>query len=84
LKNRPRVLTFMEVLKVRIESPLVPTRISQVCNIRYDRLSEFLDHMEKNGLVRREQANGHEVYHITSEGLSLYRDWEKIWARVSA
>jgi predicted transcriptional regulator len=73
----------MEVLKVLIESPMVPTRISQVCNIRYDRLPDFLDHMEKINLIKRETQEGHEVYHITDEGLSLYRDWERIWAKLN-
>ena len=83
MKNRPRVLTLMEVLKALMESPMVPTRISQICNIRYDRLQEFLVQLEKNGLIRAEVQEGHETYSITDEGLNLYREWEKIWAKFS-
>jgi hypothetical protein len=47
------------------------------------RLSGRYRNQELVEIEDEEHEEGHEVYHITDEGLNLYRDWERIWAKLN-
>jgi len=67
----------MEILHALRDGPLLPNRLSQVCNLNYQRAVEMLDHLEKKGLVSRTPEGGHELFSLTPDGLeaSMYYQW---------
>jgi len=83
LKYRSSILIYMEVLKVLIDGPITATRLSQVCNVHYDKMREVLSDLKNSRLVGTSMQEKNEVYVITEEGLNMRRDWEKIWARLN-
>jgi predicted transcriptional regulator len=76
------MFTLMEVLKALREEPRMPTRLGQICNIRYDRLDAILGPLEERKLIRKEMLEGHLVYGITPEGLKIYNEWEGFWGKL--
>ncbi len=83
MKNRSRVLIFMEILRALREGPLIPTRLSQLCNVNYERMAEHLTHLEGRGLIQRTTVVGREAYAITPEGFKLLEDWGRVWAKLA-
>jgi predicted transcriptional regulator len=82
LKNRPSVLTYMEILGILFVGPKGPTRLSQSLGINFARLSVFTEPLEAKGLIRRGVQDEQEVYFITTEGAEVRRDWEKVWSKI--
>jgi len=76
-----KTLTYMEILAAVAEQPRLPTKLAHICNINYTRLGEYVDPLEARGYVKREMLDSHEVYAITSEGLRLHQDFEKLRSR---
>lgn len=83
MKKRPSVLTYMEILGILLEGPKGPTRLSQSLGVNFARLSGFTELLESKGLIRRGVQDEQEVYFITTEGVEVRRDWEKVWRRLS-
>jgi predicted transcriptional regulator len=83
LKNRSRVLTFMEILGALREGPLLPTRLSQLCNVNYERLGELTVHLESRGLIKKATLDGREGFAITPDGFRVLEDWGRVWERLS-
>ncbi len=80
--SRARLLSLMEILHALREGPLIRNRISQVCNINYQRLVEMLEHLEKRGLIAHALQEGHDSYSLTPEGLKVSMNYEWINAMV--
>jgi len=72
----------MEILQALREGPLGPNRLSQACNLNYQRMREMLDHLEAKGLVSHDAREGHDLYSITSEGLKVSMNYQWINAMV--
>jgi predicted transcriptional regulator len=72
----------MEILHALREGPLLPNRLSQVCNLNYQRAMEMLDHLEKKGLVSRNEEGAHELFRLTPDGLKVSMNYQWINAMV--
>jgi predicted transcriptional regulator len=74
----------MAVLAELRERPSLPTRISRVANLSYDKCMEILGELEARGLLRRASRDGHDVYGVTEDGYQLVEDWSKLWRRLES
>jgi predicted transcriptional regulator len=83
LKKREPILIQMEILASLFASPKGVTRLSQSCNVNVARIGALVGPLLAKGLVRKETAEGGEVYSVTDEGYRLYRDWLEVWRRLS-
>jgi len=72
----------MEILHALREGPLIRNRLSQVCNLNYQRLVEMLDHLEKKGLIAHDTAEGHDLYSLTPDGLKVSMNYQWVNAMV--
>lgn len=73
LKNRDTTVICWELLRALARGPQLPSRLSRVANVPYDRLGDYLGLLMSGGLVKAEPAQGHEMYAITPkemEGLN--------------
>jgi predicted transcriptional regulator len=80
--SRARLLSLMEILHALREGPFIRNRLSQLCNINYQRMIEMLDHLEKRGLVSHTVQEGHDLYGLTPEGLKASMSYQWINAMV--
>lgn len=58
-------------LLIAIKTESKPTRIMYRCNISWVPLQESLEHLEKLGLVTKEEEKGRLVYETTAKGKNL-------------
>lgn len=72
----------MELLHALRDGPLIPNRLSQLCNMNYQRMKEMLDHLENKGLITRTVQEGHEMYGLTPDGLKVSMNYQWINAMV--
>ena len=82
MKKREPVLIYMEILASLFSSPKGPTRLAQAVNVNYGRIENFILPLLERGLIRKEEADGQEVFIVTDEGYGVYRDWLEIWRRL--
>jgi predicted transcriptional regulator len=82
LKRRPNILIYMEILSLLLDGPRGPTRLSQAMGMNFGKFVEVASFLESKGLIRRGMLDDHEVYFITTEGVQVRRDWEKVWERL--
>jgi predicted transcriptional regulator len=82
LKKREPILIHMEILASLFASPKGPTRLAQSCNVQFTRLESFTSALLKKGLIRVEAADGQQVFRITDEGYSVYKEWLEIWRKL--
>lgn len=80
--SRARLHALMEILHALREGPMLPNRLSQVCNLNYQRAMEMLDQLEKKGLVSRMVQDGHDLYNLTQDGLKVSTHYQWINAMV--
>ena len=80
--NRARLLALMEILYALREGPMIRNRLSQVCNLNYQRMIEMLDHLEKKGLVVHDVKEGHDLYGLTEDGLKVSMNYQWVNAMV--
>jgi predicted transcriptional regulator len=83
LKNRSAVVICWELLKALSFGPQGPSRLARVANVPFDRLGEYMNPMLANGLVTRESPEGHELYHITQEGMSALGDLDRVLPKLA-
>ncbi len=83
MKKREPILIQMEILASLFASPKVVTRLCQSCNVNLARVGSLIEPLLAKGLIRMEALEGKEVFSITDEGYTLYRDWLEIWRRLS-
>jgi predicted transcriptional regulator len=79
LKRRPNILIYMEILMLLLDGPKGPTRLAQAMGLNFGKLMEFATFLESKNLIRLEKSGDHDLYHITSEGADVRRNWEKVW-----
>jgi len=72
----------MEILHALRDGPLLPNRLSQVCNVNYQRMIEMLEHLEKKGLITHTIQEGHDLYSLTPDGLKVSMNYQWINAMV--
>jgi predicted transcriptional regulator len=72
----------MEILASLFASPKVITRLAQSCNVNMSRIGSYTGPMLAKGLIRTQTVEGQEVFSISEEGYTLYRDWLEIWRRL--
>ncbi len=82
MKKREPILIHMEILASLFSSPKGPTRLAQACNVNYGRIGGFTDALKEKGLIMTRDIDGQEVFAITDEGYSLYKEWLEIWRRL--
>ena len=80
--NRARLLALMEILHALREGPMIRNRLSQVCNLNYQRMVEMLEHLEKKGLVVHDAREGHDLYSLTPDGLKVSMNYQWVNAMV--
>jgi len=80
--SRARLLALMEILHALREGPMLPNRLSQVCNLNYQRAMEMLGHLEKKGLVSRKAEGTHDLFLLTPDGLKVSMNYQWINAMV--
>lgn len=69
MKNRDTTVICWELLRAMAPGPQIPSRLSRVANVPYDRLGEYLRLLTAAGLVNVDAAGGHEKYSITPRGM---------------
>ncbi|MGA2664706.1 MAG: winged helix-turn-helix domain-containing protein [Nitrososphaerales archaeon] len=80
MKRRPNILIYMEILRLLLDAPNGPSRLSQATGLNFPKFMEFAAYLESKRLIRREtDGDHHDVFYITTEGAALRRDWEKVW-----
>jgi len=78
-KYRSRVQIMIDILKViHKRGKARPTHILYGANLSHDRLKKYLRELEENGLIIKEALGGYVVYRLTSKGLRLLREYDKI------
>ena len=82
MRKREPLLIHMEILAALSASPKGPTRLAQACNVNYGRIQAFTDALVAKGLVRTGKEEGQEVFLITEEGYSVYKEWLGIWRKL--
>jgi predicted transcriptional regulator len=74
----------MDILTVLRDGPLGPTRLARTCNLPFDRVGTYLGPLVVKGMVRREIVNEHESFQITTDGLQLLNEMERVLGRLAA
>jgi len=78
-KYRSRVQIMIDILEVIHERGKArPTHILYGANLSHDRLKKYLKELEENGLIQRVNMESYVVYRLTSKGLRLLREYDKI------
>jgi len=49
-----------------------------VANVPFDRLGDYLHPLTSAGLVRVEAVDGHDLYHLTPEGMEALADLDRV------
>lgn len=78
-KYRSRIQIIVDILKViHKRGKARPTHILYGANLSHDRLKKYLKELEENGLIIKEDLRSYVVYRLTSKGLKLLREYDKI------
>ena len=83
MKSRSAFVTYMEIIGALTEGPKLPTRLAQACNLNFKRLMEFAGELEAKGYIKRGMIDGHEVFSVTSEGLTIHGEFEGLRAKLA-
>ena len=81
-RYREKLLVLMELLQALRGGPQAPNRLSQLCNLNYQRMKEMLEDLEARGLVTHDAREGHDLYSLTPEGLKVSMNYQWINAMV--
>jgi len=76
------MLSILEYLCINSQSgPLskyhILTKISVIKQQRHDRISEILNTLEENGLIKSTKISDSTFYEITNRGNGMYHKWVK-------
>ncbi len=73
-KYRSKLGIIYDILKIiDDEKEIKITKLLSKANLSYSRLQGYIDYLEKNGLIKKEN----EVYKITEKGLNFLREYKK-------
>jgi len=77
-ERRTKTLIFFEVITAVIDDAqnnekVTPTRIQIKSKTSYDKLTKYLEEMEKRGMVEKEKSIA-----ITEKGMEFHKDYSRI------
>ena len=77
-ERRTKTQIFFEVITAVIDDKqnnesLSPTRIQLKCKTSYDKLTKYLEEMEKRGMIEKEKS-----ITITEKGMEFHKDYSRI------
>ena len=77
-ERRSKIQIFFAIVTAVIDDAqnnesVSPTRIQTKCNTSYDKLTKYLEEMEKRGMVEREKSIA-----ITEKGMEFHKDYSRI------
>ena len=77
-ERRAETQIFFDIITAVIDDTqnnesVSPTRIQIKCNTSYDKLTKYLEEMEKRGMVEKEKSIA-----ITEKGMEFHKDYSRI------
>ena len=77
-ERRAKTQIFFDIITAVIDDTqnnesVSPTRIQINCNTSYDKLTKYLEEMEKRGMVEKEKSIA-----ITEKGMEFHKDYSRI------
>ena len=77
-ERRAKTQIFFDIITAVIDDTqnnesVSPTRIQFKCNTSYDKLTKYLEEMEKRGMVEKEKSIA-----ITERGMEFHKDYSRI------
>jgi len=77
-ERRSKIQIFFDIVTAVIDDAqnnesVSPTRIQIKCNTSYDKLTKYLEEMEKRGMVEKEKSIA-----ITEKGMEFHKDYSRI------
>jgi len=80
-RYRTKIGIIYDILKIIDEEKEIRiTKLLSRANLSYSRLQGYIDFLEKNGLIKKEN----EFYKITGKGLNFLREYKKFESFVEA
>ena len=76
--RRAKIQIFFDVITAVIadtqnNESVSPTRIQIKCNTSYDKLTKYLEEMEKRGMIEKEKS-----ITVTERGMEFHKDYSRI------
>ena len=76
--RRTKIQIFFDIVSAIIDDTqnnesVSPTRIQFKCNTSYDKLTKYLEEMEKKEIIQREKSIA-----ITDKGMQFHKDYSRI------
>ena len=77
-ERRTKTQIFFDVITAIIDDTqnnelVSPTRIQVKCNTSYDKLTKYLEEMEKRGMIEKEKS-----ITVTEKGIEFHKDYSRI------
>jgi len=77
-ERRTKTQIFFEIITAVIDDAqnnesVSPTRIQIKCKTSYDKLTKYLEEMEKRGMIEKEKS-----ITVTERGLEFHKDYSRI------
>ena len=77
-ERRSKIQIFFDIVTAVIDDAqnnesVSPTRIQIKCNTSYDKLTKYLEEMEKKEIIQREKSIA-----ITDKGMQFHKDYSRI------
>ena len=75
--RRSKIQIFFDIVSAIIDDTqnnesISPTRIQFKCNTSYDKLTKYLEEMEKKEIIQREKSSA-----ITEKGMQFHKDYSR-------
>ena len=76
--RRSKIQIFFDIVTAIIDDTqnnesVSPTRIQFKCNTSYDKLTKYLEEMEKKGTIQKEKSIS-----VTEKGMQFHKDYSRI------
>ena len=76
--RRSKIQIFFDIVTAIIDDTqnnesISPTRIQFKCNTSYDKLTKYLEEMEKKGIIQKEKSIS-----VTEKGMQFHKDYSRI------
>ncbi len=78
-KIRTRLEIYMVILKTATEKMFSTSRLASYSGVNQKNCTEFLDHMESQGLITSYQEDNRRYWNTTSKGIRLAIDIGKVF-----
>ena len=77
-ERRSKIQIFFDIVTAVIDDTqnnksVSPTRIQIKCNTSYDKLTKYLEEMEKRGMIEKEKS-----IIVTERGMEFHKDYSRI------